>query len=183
MNNYFKIFALAIVAIIAIFFTSCKKDNEVKHPYAIGQSYGGGIIFYIDGTWEHGLICASVDQGLAEWGCDLPIGGTSKEIGTGKANTLAILNKCGTSSIAAGLCDQYSITVSGQTYNDWFLPSLKEMMLIYQQGILTPVSGVAYWSSSEYDDWDMYVAGDGNTLDFIGVKQYSNLRVMPIRNF
>jgi hypothetical protein len=40
--------------------------NEVTFTtlptYNIGQSYGGGIIFYIDSTLQHGLIVASVDQ-------------------------------------------------------------------------------------------------------------------------
>ncbi|MEI6436855.1 MAG: hypothetical protein WCP32_18680, partial [Bacteroidota bacterium] len=31
-------------------------------PFVIGQSYGGGIIFYIDGTGLHGLISATTDQ-------------------------------------------------------------------------------------------------------------------------
>ena len=38
--------------------------------FFIGQNYGGGIIFYIDGTGQHGLIAAPSDQSAGvEWGC------------------------------------------------------------------------------------------------------------------
>ena len=45
--------------------------------YIIGQSYGGGIIFYIDGTGQHGLISATTDQSTgAPWGCSGTLIGT-----------------------------------------------------------------------------------------------------------
>jgi len=42
--------------------------NEVSFTttYYIGQSYGGGIIFYIDGTGQHGYISAASDQSGGE---------------------------------------------------------------------------------------------------------------------
>ena len=42
--------------------------NEVGFTtsYYIGQSYGGGIIFYIDGTGQHGYISAASDQSGGE---------------------------------------------------------------------------------------------------------------------
>ncbi|MCX6268996.1 MAG: hypothetical protein NTW16_16860, partial [Bacteroidetes bacterium] len=30
--------------------------------FAVGQAYGGGVIFYLDGTGQHGLISATSDQ-------------------------------------------------------------------------------------------------------------------------
>ncbi len=33
----------------------------------IGQKYQGGIIFYIDNSGEHGLVCATIDQGKYNW--------------------------------------------------------------------------------------------------------------------
>jgi tetratricopeptide (TPR) repeat protein len=46
------------------------KAEEVAKEQAeprIGKSYGGGIIFYIDGTGQHGLIAATTDQGQGSW--------------------------------------------------------------------------------------------------------------------
>jgi hypothetical protein len=37
-------------------------------PYIV-QNYAGGIVFYIDGSGQHGLVCASANQGSYGWGC------------------------------------------------------------------------------------------------------------------
>ena len=55
--------------------SSCKKktdnNNPATTPKVIGQNYGGGIIFYVDGTGQHGLIAAPYDQSSgALWGCN-----------------------------------------------------------------------------------------------------------------
>ena len=116
--------------------------------FSIGQSYGGGIIFYIDGTGQHGLIAATSDQSSGAAWCLAPelIGGTSTAIGSGQTNTTAIVTKC--TSSAAYICD--ILVLNG--YNDWFLPSKDELHQLYLQRNL--VGGFAddyYWSSSEYD--------------------------------
>jgi len=44
--------------------------NEVTFtttPLAIGMSYGGGIIFDLDSSGQHGLVCAPSDQGTFPW--------------------------------------------------------------------------------------------------------------------
>ncbi|MEI7989244.1 MAG: hypothetical protein WCI88_09395, partial [Chloroflexota bacterium] len=38
-------------------------------PLSIGLNYCGGIIFYIDGTGQHGLIAATSNQSGGAWGC------------------------------------------------------------------------------------------------------------------
>jgi hypothetical protein len=129
----------------------------------IGESFGGGIIFYIDGTGQHGLISATSDQGTGvQWGCyGTLIGGTSTAIGTEQANTTAIVNGCSTPGIAAQICDV--LVLNG--YSDWFLPSKDELNQMYIQK--TVIGGFSaydyYWSSSEYDAttaWNQHF-GDG----------------------
>jgi hypothetical protein len=92
---------------------------------AIGQSFQGGIIFYLDGSGEHGLISAASDQtNSAPWGCPGTfIGATSTAIGTGQANTTAIVNGCSDAGTAARIC--YELVLNG--YDDWFLPSKDEL--------------------------------------------------------
>ncbi len=134
-------------------------------PFLIGQTYGGGIIFYIDGTGQHGLIAAPSDLSeLVPWGCyGTTIGGTGTAIGTGQANTLAIISICTTTGIAAQLCD--ALILNG--YNDWFLPSHDELYQMYVQrnvigGFVT--SNYYYWSSSEFNDlyaWGLYFFSGG----------------------
>jgi hypothetical protein len=124
-------------------------------PFFIGQSYGGGIIFYIDGTGQHGLIVTTSDQSTgAQWGCyGTLIGGTSTAIGTGQANTTLIVNGCTTSGIAARICNDLVLNA----YSDWFLPSKDELNQMYlQKSVIGGFANYYYWSSSEYiasDAW------------------------------
>jgi len=129
---------------------SDQSANEISfttYSYALGQSYEGGIIYYVDSTGKHGLIAAPTDQGLPQWGCsNQVISGTSSKIGSGRANTIAIVNACSTPGIAASLC--YDLTLGG--YNDWFLPSSDELNLLYlNQNVVGGMSYNVYWSSTE----------------------------------
>lgn len=116
--------------------------------YTVGQSYGGGIIFYIDGTGLHGLIASSVNLTSSSWGCNgsTLVGCNGYSIGTGQSNTSAIVNGCSTTGIAARLCD--NLILNG--YSDWYLPSQDELNLMYlnRSSIGTFSSGY-YWSSSQ----------------------------------
>jgi len=116
--------------------------------YFIGQNYGGGIIFYTDGTGQHGLISSTSDQGTAVvWGCyNTSIPGTSTAIGTGQANTTAIVAGCATTGIAAQICD--ALVLNG--YSDWFLPSKDELNQMYlQKAVIGSFASNYYRSSSE----------------------------------
>jgi hypothetical protein len=126
--------------------------------FAIGQTYGGGVIFWLDGTGQHGLISATSNQSTsAEWGCyGTTIGGTSTSIGTGQANTTAIVNGCSTAGIAARICND--LVLNG--YDDWFLPSKDELNQMYvQRTLIGGFTSAYHWSSSGFyanDAWAQY---------------------------
>ena len=113
------------------------------------MAYQGGIVFYIDGSGQHGLIAAATDQsGSAPWGCpSTTIGTTATAIGTGQANTTAIVYGCSEAGIAARICDDLVLN----SYNDWYLPSLDELKQLYiQRNVIGGFSTYAnYFSSSE----------------------------------
>jgi hypothetical protein len=150
-------------------------------PFLIGQSYGGGIIFYIDGTGQHGLIAADCDQSTsAEWGCiGTSIPGTSTAIGTGQANTTAIITGCSTTGTAAQICND--LVLNG--YNDWFLPSKDELNQMYQQkNLIGGFVNFLYWSSSEYSAnyaWNQFLY-NGLQYDYCKSSTYY---VRAIRTF
>ncbi len=124
--------------------------NEVTFTtlHFIGESFGGGKIFYIDGTGMHGLIAATTDQAETIWGCyGTDVQGTFTAIGTGQANTTAIINTCLWPGIAAQVCND--LVLNG--YDDWFLPSKDELNQMYvQRNIIGGFNGYkVYWSSSQ----------------------------------
>lgn len=138
-----------VLLILGLAIASCGKEPKFR----IGQEYGGGIIFYVDPSGEHGLIAASEDQGQAAWGCITKriAGADREEIGAGEQNTLDILADCSETNIAARIC--HDLVLNG--FDDWFLPSKDELNQLYLQKDL--VGGFAtdqtapYWSSTEYE--------------------------------
>lgn len=122
-------------------------------PY-VGQNYAGGIVFYVDGTGEHGLVCSPGNLGNYSWGClgtSIP---TGSALGTGPTNTAAIVASCGDANTAAKICD--NLVLNG--YSDWFLPSSDELNLIYLNLYLKNlnVTGGRYWSSTEAEPGRAY---------------------------
>jgi hypothetical protein len=120
-------------------------------PFLVTQIYQGGRIFYVDGTGIHGLIAApnDVQTATAAWGCQGTSIATSTAIGTGQANTTAIINGCATLGIAARICNDL---VSGG-FSDWYLPSRDELSQMYNNLYTNGgVNANAFnWSSSQYN--------------------------------
>jgi hypothetical protein len=123
----------------------------------IGESYQGGIIFWLDATGQHGLIASTADQSTGiQWynGSNRLTGTTGDGLYAGEINTALILatqiadNPAG--NFAAKVCADYSVSDGGVTYGDWYLPSKYELNLLYQQK--AAIGGFAndyYWSSTE----------------------------------
>ncbi len=135
--------------------------DNTPAPISIGDYYLGGVIFYLDGSGG-GLVCAVSDQDGGSgihWynGIYTFIETTHLLIGTGQANTTAIIDSQGPGSYAATVCDNYTVDV----YSDWFLPSYYELneMYLNKEAInatATENGGNAfvsapYWSSTETD--------------------------------
>lgn len=156
MKNKTFISLLFLIAGLSVLSISCKKGDELKIPepeLSIGDTHEGGIIFYLDATKQHGLVCAPTDQSTSiPWsnnGTNVTTNATGSDIGTGMANTLAIVNTQGAGSYAAQICND--LVLGG--YSDWFLPSKSECFTMYfnlktmkQMGNF---SDNKYWSSTE----------------------------------
>ena len=142
----------------------------------IGESYGGGIVFFVYDGGQHGLIAATADQSAGvPWfgGSYTNTRARADGIGAGLKNTAIIIADQGPvdnagigNDFAATLCNEYSVTVDGVTYGDWYLPSKYELNQMYiNRSTLEAVSGFNafttsfYWSSTETDTsfaWRQY---------------------------
>jgi hypothetical protein len=111
-------------------------------------------VFYDKGSYSGGwryLEAAPIDQSTGlQWykskSLDIK---TSTAIGTGKANTAAIIAAQGAGMYAAIVCD--TLVLGG--YDDWFLPSKDELNLMYtklQKAGQVSFGGLWFWSSSQY---------------------------------
>lgn len=156
MKNKKILFTLQIMVCVLLI-SSCKKespDSPALKPipaFRIGQSYGGGIVFYVDGTGQHGLITATSNQSSSEkWfnGSYIETPAKGTKVGAGQGNTIAIIKAQGSGKYAASICD----TLELNGYKDWFLPSKDELNLMYFQkaaGTIGVFANDFYWSSTE----------------------------------
>ena len=127
-------------------------------PYHVGDNGpAGGVIFYVtDATGLHGLEAAPADQVGSNgntsfiwcgYGAASIPGAQGTAVGTGAANTAAIVAGCSEANIAAKIADAYALN----GYTDWFLPSKDELNLLYQQKtVVGGFAGSYYWCSTDY---------------------------------
>jgi len=152
----------------------------VWKEFVIGDTGpGGGVIFHIassyqtdgydDSRWRY----MESYQGVLSQ-CSWATGtaqsssiGTAEGIGAGKSNTaLMVLN--GNTAGAGDLCANFSVTFKGNTFDDWYLPSLNESKEIYKNAKGTCPDNLNIWTSSEdmsnpaiarYIYWEFGTAG------------------------
>lgn len=145
-------------------FNTIKKEVDAD-GLKIGSKYAGGIVFYIDESGKHGLVCAEKDFGEAVWGGNGRIGAKEDGIsnGHGMRNTKKIVEHASwyrkgffsrtktPAQTAARLC----LESNHNEFTDWYLPTFKELNLMYKnlkKNNLGNFQGTGtYWSSTEND--------------------------------
>lgn len=139
--------------------------GTIQRPYIlntkvhyIGERYGGGIVFFVYDNGQHGLIAALKDQDPSvAWynGNKRYTNTTGDGVGSGDMNTAIIItlqtNDNPLGNFAAKICADYSVTIDGVTYGDWYLPSKHELeLLFYQNDLVGNFQSDYYWSSTEF---------------------------------
>lgn len=136
-----------------------KKNIEFLNK-DVGKKYQGGIIFYADSSRDHGLIAAERDF------------------------EKSTLDSTFNWEEAKKACEDYAVTVDGKMYDDWHLPSLRELALLYNSR--DRVGGLRifnYWSSVPDTDitraWYINFFNGGQ----FNAANYSLNCVRPVRAF
>ncbi len=166
--------------------------SKVSGAHFVGESLYGGKVFWVDTTGQHGLIAATADQssGISYLPQDQSYKNTMARgngIWAGERNTTLIIAKqgfCGDTNYAARLCAELEIVSGGYTYSGWYLPSKKELTLMYNQKTVIGGFGTGYyWSSNESDHCNAsaMLFTNGTFMDWWDKWDYYNVRC--IRKF
>ncbi|MCL1930527.1 MAG: DUF1566 domain-containing protein [Treponema sp.] len=160
--------------------------------YQIGDfGPAGGRVFYDKGVFSNGWryleVAPAETEFKAQWGyMGFFLGGTGTNIGSGKRNTQLIverLNQRGESGKATQLCSNLNF----DGFNDWFLPSIDEIELVYkniaQKGLDTFSKDAWYSTSSERDVSSFHDFYFVNGSKSGGNKDNNNKYVRAIRAF
>jgi hypothetical protein len=105
--------------------------------HAIGESYGGGIVFYVTHNGQHGLIAETQDQS----------------------------ESCKLTDAQDSISYSSNHSIAGANFTDWRLPTKNELNLLFaQKTIVGGFTTLGYWSSTPGDPsngaWVQYF-GDG----------------------
>ncbi|MDC0257747.1 DUF1566 domain-containing protein [Crocinitomicaceae bacterium] len=159
---------------------------------SIGDTYQGGIIFYLDASGCHGLIAASTDQSaFMQWynGSYVDTYAYGNGIGAGEGNTQGIRRWQGvcSSCYASQRCQDLSLG----GYFDWYLPSKYELNLMYEnigQGNALGLGNVGnfasfyYWSSTEGGEFGAWRQKFSDGIQSTYTKNF-DCRVRAVRAF
>ncbi len=123
----------------------------------IGESYGGGVVFYVDGTGQHGLIAAKTD---------MPGHSFKKEE--------FFFNWYGAKDAANAFVEGFS---------DWMLPNREQLHKLYiSRGAVAGMATTVYWSASESDAESAWAENFASGEQLVGNKTNGS-RVRAVRLF
>ena len=142
MKNFFL--TLFIILSLQLF-------SQENKTYKIGDFAQGGIIFWLDDSGQHGLVCAKEDfSELVPWDTQLKtaaegtrtvpsdkavVSAFGDGIYSGEMNTAIIVAALGFGDgrvYAATVCNELQVIENEITYGDWYLPSRMELVLMYK---------------------------------------------------
>jgi hypothetical protein len=209
LNNPRAKLTFVITAIAFLLMTvSCEKDPETvteivyvdtcyvnnndtvvsSNDFQIGDTHEGGIIFYVDQTGDHGLVCSINNIGNSvPWGCQ----GTSIDgadgtiLGSGNQNSIDINDGCSTDQIIHAAFEALIYGSAG--FSGWYLPSKDELNEMYIHRFAIQESGDGFngpfWSSSEVNANTAWMINFGNSGAASAIDKSIGFSVRAVRAF
>ncbi|MET0759685.1 MAG: hypothetical protein ABWZ56_04645 [Flavobacterium sp.] len=180
-----------------------KKICETQTIYTVGENGpSGGLVFYDKGIYSNGwryIEVSTVDLALSQWGCyGTAINNASNsEIGSGYLNSVSIINYHNNLPdyyLNPSICNPANngTLSSKNTLNlieindDWFLPSVEELNLLYTNLHLQNLgsfSSSLYWSSTQNDAETAQAIDFSNGTVSFQPKSESNYKTRAVRYF
>lgn len=191
-------------SILSVPYALYAKYAENTKTYKVGDFAHGGIVFWVDETGQHGLVCAKEDQSTGvRWYAGTNGNTQAKGDGpyAGKANTSIIIAAHAAigddgNTYAARICNELKITEGGKTYGDWYLPSCEELTLMYENKSIINSTAIAnggssfveesskyYWSSTENDNSSAWGKNFKFSVNAPGSKNNASWCVRAVRAF
>ncbi len=163
-----------------------------------GLGPAGGYVFYDKGFYSDGWrYLEAAPEGWYENSKNDPVGtmytwahkpyGTKTDIGSGRANTIAVSKGERGATVVASLVLDYSLCVDGECYADWFVPSSSELLQIHKNLHLKGLGGFSndyYWSSSESSGFGRYYDFKEGEWEYnLNIFKGSSFKIRPVRVF
>ena len=191
--------------------TNVSWSSPGGNTHYVGESYGGGIVFYTYDNGAHGLIVATSEigdlgpesststTGITFGGNGIWTGAYRYGVGGGLENTSVIISKNSnsntqyfnysrtTNTLYAALSASQYLPGGTQSmyYGDWYLPSKGELELLWNNRLLISGSGYnpthEYWSSTETNEFYAYKMQTNGGVGW--TPKTALCFVLPIRRF
>lgn len=166
------------ISILSILFFSITAFSQVEegitnNKIKTGDLLEGGIVFFVDETGSHGLVCAINDQSLSATWNKRKLVRRNERLSENFNTTTTIFgsksqNKLNNKKYNANrLCSKLKIKNNSKTYKDWFLPSKENLALMYLNRSVINETALKnggsnfidsyYWSSTEFDHTNAWV--------------------------
>ena len=206
-KNVMKLLMAALLIVAAMPFVNaqvqvgdilCEGDRVVSpSDYDASNDKAVGVVFYVDGTGEHGWAVSLDNVGQCSWGNydeDTKLDNVRSNFKAardmdGKAHTETIREE------NAG----YPAFEIVDFENGWYLPAIGQMKRLYASfdevnktlekvgGTIFERNGYTYWSSTEHDSDDAWymcsIGGFGNTSDSFNDCKTSSRYVRGVKDF
>lgn len=137
-------------------------NTAISTTYEVGDFAQGGIVFWVDETGEHGLVCAIEDQSSlgTHWSSSNNWTYADGEGPfSGEMNTLIMIASADGPSAALRCTGYASPALEDKIYGDWYLPSREELSIMCENKATINATAIAnggsafindvYWSSTE----------------------------------
>jgi len=167
----------------------------------IGELYGGGVVFWVDKSGKHGLVCSLIDLSTGtRWSniTTVAVGVSAQNEWNGYDNSNSIVLQSGHISSSAQRClDYVNDDYNTGVYDDWFLPSRAEINYLWQNlfeinkvleldgdaATTPPLSNEFYWTSTEANANSAWAYSFFRGFSQISSKNIPTFSVRAIRAF